>query len=60
MDPGTSVSSGTSLILVKIEEKIIESTEQDTIHIFRTVHNTTRVFKKKISEQVVATCRIYS
>jgi NAD(P)H-dependent flavin oxidoreductase YrpB (nitropropane dioxygenase family) len=39
---------------VKIKEKIVESTEQDTIHIFRTMHNTARVFKNKVSEEVVA------
>jgi NAD(P)H-dependent flavin oxidoreductase YrpB (nitropropane dioxygenase family) len=43
-----------SPIHVKIKEKIVESTEQDTIHIFRTMHNTARVFKNKVSEEVVA------
>ncbi|KAH9002632.1 hypothetical protein EDB86DRAFT_2896983 [Lactarius hatsudake] len=43
-----------SPIHVKIKEKIVESTEQDTIHIFRTMRNTARVFKNKVSEEVVA------
>ncbi|EPQ54516.1 inosine monophosphate dehydrogenase [Gloeophyllum trabeum ATCC 11539] len=37
-----------------IKEKIVASTEQDTVHIFRTLHNTARVFKNKISQEVVA------
>ncbi|KAJ8455250.1 hypothetical protein ONZ51_g12550 [Trametes cubensis] len=37
-----------------IKDKIIASTERDTVHIFRTLHNTARVFKNAISEQVVA------
>jgi NAD(P)H-dependent flavin oxidoreductase YrpB (nitropropane dioxygenase family) len=37
-----------------IKEKIIASTEQDTIHIFRTLQNTARVFKNKVSVEVVA------
>ncbi|KAL1747990.1 hypothetical protein HDZ31DRAFT_79994 [Schizophyllum fasciatum] len=36
-----------------IKEKIVESKEQDTVHIFRTLHNTARVFKNKISQEVV-------
>lgn len=32
----------------------MESTEQDTTHIFRTMRNTARVFKNKVSEEVVA------
>ena len=36
-----------------IKDKIVASTEQDTIHIFRTMHNTARVFKNKISQEVV-------
>jgi len=36
-----------------IKQKIIDSTEQDTIHIFRTLNNTARVFKNKISTEVV-------
>ena len=37
-----------------IKEKIVASTEQDTIHIFRTLNNTARVFKNSVSKQVVA------
>jgi len=31
----------------------VASTERDTVHIFRTLHNTARVFKNKISMEVV-------
>jgi len=37
-----------------IKEQIVKSTELDTVHIFRTLHNTARVYKNKVSEQVVA------
>ena len=37
-----------------IKEKIVASTERDTVHIFRTLHNTARVFKNVVSQQVVA------
>ncbi|KAF9236468.1 hypothetical protein BU15DRAFT_49989 [Melanogaster broomeanus] len=37
-----------------IKETIVSSTEQDTIHIFRTLNNTARVFKNAVSKQVVA------
>ncbi|KAJ7780615.1 hypothetical protein DFH07DRAFT_792919 [Mycena maculata] len=37
-----------------IKEKIVASTEQDTVHIFRTMRNTARVFKNKVSMEVVA------
>ncbi|KAF9236472.1 hypothetical protein BU15DRAFT_89093 [Melanogaster broomeanus] len=37
-----------------IKETIVASTEQDTIHIFRTLNNTARVFKNAVSKQVVA------
>ncbi|KAJ7505357.1 hypothetical protein B0H11DRAFT_1978262 [Mycena galericulata] len=37
-----------------IKEKIVASSEQDTIHIFRTLHNTARVFKNKVAMEVVA------
>ncbi|TFK74780.1 inosine monophosphate dehydrogenase [Pluteus cervinus] len=37
-----------------IKEKIVASTEQDTVHIFRTLHNTARVFKNKVALEVVA------
>lgn len=38
----------------KIKEKIVASTEQDTIHIFRTLNNTARVYKNKVAVEVVA------
>ena len=31
----------------------MESTERDTIHIFRTLHNTARVYKNKVAMEVV-------
>ncbi|KAG1717724.1 uncharacterized protein EDB91DRAFT_784663 [Suillus paluster] len=37
-----------------IKEKMVASSEQDTIHIFRTLNNTARVFKNAVSTQVVA------
>ncbi|KAL1754116.1 hypothetical protein FB107DRAFT_263660 [Schizophyllum commune] len=37
-----------------IKETIVKSKEQDTVHIFRTLHNTARVYKNKISQEVVA------
>jgi len=37
-----------------IKEKIVASSEQDTVHIFRTLRNTARVFKNKVSQDVVA------
>ncbi|KAM5536106.1 hypothetical protein V8D89_010205 [Ganoderma adspersum] len=37
-----------------IKDKIVASNEQDTVHIFRTLHNTARVFKNAVSQQVVA------
>ncbi|THH32613.1 hypothetical protein EUX98_g1555 [Antrodiella citrinella] len=37
-----------------IKDKIIASSEQDTTHIFRTFHNTARVFKNKVAQEVVA------
>ncbi|KII90845.1 hypothetical protein PLICRDRAFT_106539 [Plicaturopsis crispa FD-325 SS-3] len=36
-----------------IKEKIVASTEQDTIHILRTLNNTARVFRNKVSTEVV-------
>ncbi|KAF9454713.1 2-nitropropane dioxygenase [Macrolepiota fuliginosa MF-IS2] len=36
-----------------IKDKIVASTERDTIHIFRTLHNTARVYKNKVSMEVV-------
>lgn len=43
-----------SSIHENIKHKIVQSTEHDTIHIFRTLHNTARVFKNKVSTEVVA------
>ncbi|KAI0367677.1 inosine monophosphate dehydrogenase [Pilatotrama ljubarskyi] len=37
-----------------IKDKIVASTERDTVHIFRTLHNTARVFKNAVAQQVVA------
>ncbi|KAF5311624.1 hypothetical protein D9611_009440 [Ephemerocybe angulata] len=37
-----------------IKDKIVASTERDTVHVFRTLHNTSRVFKNKVSMEVVA------
>ncbi|KAI1786056.1 inosine monophosphate dehydrogenase [Ganoderma leucocontextum] len=37
-----------------IKDKMVASTEQDTVHIFRTLHNTARVFKNGVAQQVVA------
>jgi NAD(P)H-dependent flavin oxidoreductase YrpB (nitropropane dioxygenase family) len=37
-----------------IKEHIVNSTELDTTHIFRTLHNTARVFKNKVAQEVVA------
>jgi len=36
-----------------IKEKIVASAEQDTVHIFRSLSNTARVFKNKVSQEVV-------
>jgi len=36
-----------------IKQVIVNSAEQDTVHIFRTLHNTARVFKNKVSTEVV-------
>ena len=44
----------TSPIHQNIKEKIVASTEQDTIHIFRTMHNTARVFRNQVSLEVVS------
>lgn len=38
----------------KIKQKIVDSDERDTIHVFRTLHNTARIFKNKVAEEVVA------
>lgn len=34
-----------------IKQKIVQSTEADTVHIFRTLGNTARVFRNKVSEE---------
>ncbi|KAG8792832.1 hypothetical protein FRC16_011242 [Serendipita sp. 398] len=36
-----------------IKQTIVEASETDTVHIFRTLHNTARVFKNKVSQEVV-------
>jgi NADH:quinone reductase (non-electrogenic) len=36
-----------------IKQTIVKATEQDTVHIFRTLNNTARVFKNKVSTEVV-------
>jgi len=36
-----------------IKEQIVKSSELDTVHIFRTLHNTARVYKNKVAQQVV-------
>ena len=37
-----------SPIHLNIKETIVKSKEQDTVHIFRTLHNTARVYKNKV------------
>ncbi|PCH39425.1 inosine monophosphate dehydrogenase [Wolfiporia cocos MD-104 SS10] len=37
-----------------IKDKIVASKEQDTVHIFRTLRNTARVYRNTVSEQVIA------
>ncbi len=32
----------------------MNATELDTVHIFRTLHNTARVYKNKVAQEVVA------
>lgn len=36
-----------------IKQTMVDSSETDTVHIFRTLHNTARVFKNKVSQEVV-------
>ncbi|EGO01603.1 hypothetical protein SERLA73DRAFT_85360 [Serpula lacrymans var. lacrymans S7.3] len=43
-----------STIHQSIKEKMVQSNETDTVHIFKTLNNKTRVFKNKISKEVVA------
>jgi len=38
-----------------IKQALVEATERDTKLMFRTLHNTARVFRNAISEEVVAT-----
>jgi hypothetical protein len=33
---------------------MIKSTERDTIHLFRTMNNTARVYKNKVAQEAVA------
>ncbi|KAK0542515.1 hypothetical protein OC846_006713 [Tilletia horrida] len=56
----TGVNMGTrfmctaeSEIHQKIKEKIVESTERDTVHIFRSLRNTARVYKNSVAMEVV-------
>lgn len=42
-----------SSIHQNIKEAIVNASEQDTVHIFRTLNNTARVFKNKVSQEVV-------
>lgn len=37
----------------KVKQKIVDSDERDTVHIFRTLRNTARVFKNKVSMEIV-------
>lgn len=37
----------------KVKEKIVNSGERDTVHILRTLRNTTRVFKNNVAREVV-------
>ena len=37
----------------RVKEKMVESSETDTVHILRTLRNTARVFKNAVSTQVV-------
>ena len=40
-----------------IKDKIVASSERDTAHIFRTMHNTARVYKNAVAQEVVALVR---
>jgi NAD(P)H-dependent flavin oxidoreductase YrpB (nitropropane dioxygenase family) len=37
-----------------IKEKMVASTERDTTHLFRTLHNTARVYKNSVAKEVVS------
>jgi NAD(P)H-dependent flavin oxidoreductase YrpB (nitropropane dioxygenase family) len=36
-----------------VKQAIVDSSETETVHIFRTMNNTARVFKNKVSQEVV-------
>lgn len=36
-----------------IKEKIVAATEQDTIHVFRSLGNTARMYKNEVAKEVV-------
>jgi NAD(P)H-dependent flavin oxidoreductase YrpB (nitropropane dioxygenase family) len=42
-----------STIHPRIKQAIVDATEADTTHIFRTLNNTARVFKNKVADEVV-------
>lgn len=48
------VMTSDSPIHQNIKQAIVQATEKDTVHIFRTMHNTARVFKNTVSTEVVA------
>ncbi|KAH8825270.1 hypothetical protein DL96DRAFT_173733 [Flagelloscypha sp. PMI_526] len=48
------MATAESEIHENIKEHMVKSKEQDTVHIFRTLHNTARVFKNKVAQEVVA------
>ncbi|RSH88801.1 hypothetical protein EHS25_003029 [Saitozyma podzolica] len=50
---GKGLAAAMSLGAAKIKEKIVASTERDTVHIFRTLRNTARVYKNAVSVEVV-------
>lgn len=54
LDDYNSHLTSHSPIHQSIKDKIVVSSEQDTVHIFRTLHNTARVYKNKIAQEVVA------
>lgn len=51
---GTDELVPASPIHDNIKNTIVRSTERDTIHIFRTLHNTARVFKNAVAMEVVS------
>ena len=52
-----NVRHSSSPIHHNIKETIVKSKEQDTVHIFRTLHNTARVYKNKVG--VCRCCRLF-